>query len=243
MPDGLAVLDRSTTTASTRTLVPIEAHLLGNRSNDMKTDSLGRIWVGTMAYDRTPDAGGLYRVDGGQVQPAVAPLTISNGPAIDEANARLYIADTIRMIVDVFDFDVASGALSARRAFLDFAEEQIWPDGMTIDDEGHFWVALGRSGAVHRYRPDGTLDGMVELPVSNPTSIAFGGDGGKELYITTSWYDLTRAQRETQPLAGAIFRCTPGVGGPGALRAQPLPILIPADFHRHQTGSRPRRGP
>lgn len=37
---------------------------------------------------------------------------------------------------------------------------------MTVDDEGMFWVALGLAGTIHRYRPDGTLDGIVELPTS-----------------------------------------------------------------------------
>ena len=54
----------------------------------------------------------------------------------------------------------------------------------------------------------GTLDDVVELPTSNPTSVAFGGDGG-DLYITTSWVDSER--RAEEPLAGAIFRCRPGV--------------------------------
>ena len=82
---------------------------------------------------------------------------------------------------------------------------------MTVDAEGMLWVALGRAGAVHRYRADGTLDGVVELPTSNPTSVTFGGSDGGDLYITTSWVDCERPADE--PLAGAIFRCRPGVTG------------------------------
>ena len=81
---------------------------------------------------------------------------------------------------------------------------------MTVDGKGMLWVALGRAGAVHRYRADGTLDGVVELPTSNPTSVAFGGVDGGDLYITTSWVDSER--RADEPLAGAIFR-RPGVTG------------------------------
>ena len=73
------------------------------------------------------------------------------------------------------------------------------------------WVAVGRAGAVHRYRTDGKLDGVVELPTSNPTSVAFGGGDGGDLYIATSWVDCERPADE--PLAGAIFRCRPGVTG------------------------------
>jgi sugar lactone lactonase YvrE len=84
-----------------------------------------------------------------------------------------------------------------------------------------FWVALGLAGAVHRYRPDGTLDGVVEVPTSNPTSVAFGGADGGDLYITTSWVDCE--QRATQPLAGAIFRCRPGATGRPTARFTGLP--------------------
>ncbi|MCB0914695.1 MAG: SMP-30/gluconolactonase/LRE family protein [Actinobacteria bacterium] len=216
LPDGLALLDDS---GATTLVVPIEADLPGNRSNDLKADRSGRVWVGTMAYDRTPGAGALYCVADGEPQVAVADLTISNGPAIDGRDGRLYFADTMAMVVDVCDFDADSGSLSARRRFLDFGDEKVWPDGMTVDAEGCLWLALGRSGSVRRYRPDGRLDGVVEVPVSNPTSVAFGGTGGSDLFIATSWFDLTPEQREEQPLAGAVFSCRPGVSGVPAERA------------------------
>ena len=92
---------------------------------------------------------------------------------------------------------------------------------MTVDAEGMLWVAVGRAGAVHRYRIDGTLDGVVELPTSNPTSVAFGGGDGGDLFITTSWIDCERP--EDEPLAGAIFRCRPGVTGEPSARYKGLP--------------------
>ena len=81
---------------------------------------------------------------------------------------------------------------------------------MTVDDEGMLWVACGRAGAVHRYRPDGVLDGVVHVPTSNPTSVAFGGPDGGDLYITTSWFDLEPAGRaRTQPLGRRGLRLSP----------------------------------
>jgi sugar lactone lactonase YvrE len=208
-PDGLAVLDRAT--GLLQLSVPIERDKPENRANDAKVDTYGRIWVGTMAYDKRPRHAALYRVEGQSVTRVVDDLTISNGPAIDEASGRLYLADTAMGIVDVFDFDVGPGRISNRRRFLDF--DEVWPDGMTVDDEGMLWIALGRAGAIHRYAPDGRLHGVIELPTSNPTSVAFGGSQGEDLYITTSWFDLAPDERPKQPLAGAIFRCRPGVSG------------------------------
>jgi sugar lactone lactonase YvrE len=171
-----------------------------------------------MALDKRPRNAALYRVEGDRASRVVDGLTISNGPALDEARGRLYLADTALSIVDVFDLDPETGDLTDRRHFLDLSEAGIWPDGMTMDDEGMLWVALGRAGAVHRYRPDGALDGVIEVPTSNPTSVAFGGADRGDLYVTTSWFDLEPASRSEQPLAGAIFRCRPGVSGPASPR-------------------------
>ena len=218
-PEGLAVLDRTTGTLDLR--VPIEQDRPENRANDAKVDSRGRVWIGTMAFDKRPRNAALYRVDGDRVTRVVDGLTISNGPAFDEPRGLLYLADTAHCVVDVFDLDRATGALSGRRRFLDFSTEQLWPDGMTVDAEGMLWVALGRAGAVHRYRAEGTLDGVVELPTSNPTSVVFGGGDGGDLYITTSWVDSER--RADEPLAGAIFHCRPGVTAQPSPRYRDLP--------------------
>jgi sugar lactone lactonase YvrE len=210
-PEGLAVLDRSTGEMDLR--VPIERDKAENRANDAKADERGRVWVGTMAFDKRPRNAALYRVDGDRATCVVDDLTISNGPAFDESRGRLYLADTAIGVIDVFDMDPETGALTGRRRFLNLSDARVWPDGMTVDDEGMLWVALGRAGAVHRYRADGTLDGVVELPTTNPTSVAFGGSDGGDLYITTSWFDVKPEIRAAQPLAGAIFRCRPGVTG------------------------------
>ena len=218
-PEGLAVLDRATGKLDLR--VPIEQDRPENRGNDIKVDSRGRAWVGTMAFDKRPGNAALYRVEGDRVTRVVDGLTISNGPAFDEPRGRLYLADTALYAIDVFDLDPATGDLDGRRRFLDFRGEQLWPDGKTVDDDGMLWVALGRAGAVHRYRPDGALDGVVEVPTSNPTSVAFGGSDGGDLYITTSWVDSER--RADEPLAGAIFVCRPGVTGRPSPRYKELP--------------------
>ena len=233
-PEGLAVLDRASGRTALR--VPIEEDRLENRANDVKIDDQGRAWVGTMALDKRPGNAALYRVDGDRVTRVVADLTICNGPAFDQPRGRLYLADTAIGVIDVFDMDPATGALTDRRRFLDFSAGQVWPDGMTVDDEGMLWVALGRAGAVHRYRADGSLDGVVELPTTNPTSVAFGGTDGGDLYITTSWVDCDESHRGTQPLAGAIFRCRPGVTGrPSPRWAGPVSWPAPIRETTHPT--------
>jgi sugar lactone lactonase YvrE len=230
-PEGLAVLDRETGGLALR--VSVERDHPENRANDVKVDSHGRAWLGTMAFDKRPGNAALYRIDGQRVTRLVDGLTISNGPALDEARRRLYLADTAIGVVDVFDLDPDAGSLSGRRRFIDLSSAGVWPDGMTVDDEGMLWVAVGRAGAIYRYRRDGALDRKVEIPTSNPTSVAFGGDDGGDLYITGSWFDLDVKDRALQPHAGAIFHCRPGATGRPAPRLTLLPsVRTPAGIGR-----------
>ena len=236
-PDGLAVLDRAT--SSTELRVPIERGRPENRANDVLVDARGRAWVGTMALDKRPGGARLYRVDGDSATPVVEGLTISNGPAVDEQRGLLYLADTALCVVDVFDLDAAGGTLSARHRFLDFSDVGAWPDGMTVDDDGMLWVALGREGEVHRYGPDGRLDGILMVPTSNPTSVAFGGPDGGDLYITSSWSDLEEEDRASQALAGAVFGCRPGVTGRPSTRLADLPPASPHPDARLEEAAAP----
>ena len=215
-PDGLRVLSESD--ATTRLVAQIEADRPENRGNDLKVDSRGRVWAGTMPFDKRPRHAALYRVERDEATAVVTGLTISNGPALDEHNGRMYVADTALGIVDVFDFDITTGSIDARRRFVDVSADGWWPDGMTVDAEGALWVALGRAGRVRRYRTDGSIDGEIGLPTTHPTSVTFGGSDGGDLYITTSWFDVPAADRASEQHAGAIFRCRPGVSGPAAHR-------------------------
>ncbi|MCH9816777.1 MAG: SMP-30/gluconolactonase/LRE family protein [Actinomycetia bacterium] len=217
LPNGFALF--SPATGDAQPLAEVEAGIVGNRLNDAKCDPFGRLWTGSMAYDRRPGSAGLYLLEAtGIVRQAAKDLTIVNGPAFDPERGRMYLADTGQGQILVYDYTVASGAIGDRNVFVDLTDSGGWPDGMTVDDDGYLWVAVGRESAVRRYDPDGQLDGQVTLPVTNPTSVAFGGADRGDLYITTSWFDLTASQRNEQPLAGSLFVARPGVTGPPAVR-------------------------
>jgi len=72
------------------------------------------------------------------------------------------------------------------------------------------WVAMYGGSAVHRYTPDGKLDGVIDLPVRQVTACTFGGTRLDQLFITTSRIGLG-ADAESQ--AGATFRADVGVTG------------------------------
>jgi sugar lactone lactonase YvrE len=104
-----------------------------------------------------------------------------------------------------FDLDVEAGTLSNRRVFVDHSSTRSRPDGACVDAEGDVWTAMFGGGRVVRYAPDGSVDRVVELPVSNPTCVCLGGPDMKTLYITTARKFLNRTQLRAQPLAGALL--------------------------------------
>jgi sugar lactone lactonase YvrE len=208
--DGFALLDLDT--GLVETLVDVELDLPGNRMNDGKCDSAGRYWAGTMAFDPRPGAGALYRLDRGRVDRMVGDVGISNGLGWSPDDRLMYYIDTLQGRVDVFDFDAATGAIANRRPFATIASPGA-PDGMAMDAEGGLWVAVWGGGRVMHYRPDGSTADVIEVPVSQPSSVCFGGPELRDLYITTAWQGLPPERREREPLAGCLFRCQPGVAG------------------------------
>jgi sugar lactone lactonase YvrE len=79
---GIALLAPGST--PTRLARPEQNAPIPMRMNDGVADPHGRFWAGSMAYDGTPRAGSLYRVDpDGSVHRALPGLAIPNGPAFD----------------------------------------------------------------------------------------------------------------------------------------------------------------
>jgi sugar lactone lactonase YvrE len=210
--DGFAVVDLES--GRSQMLIEVEADRPGNRMNDGKCDPQGRFWAGTMAFDQSPGAAALYRLDADHhVEKVLDSVGLSNGLEWSLEGDKMYYIDSLTYGVDVFDFEPATGGVANRRRLIDVSQDIGMPDGMTIDAEGYLWVALWEGSAVRRYAPDGTLVGIVELPASQVTSCTFGGVELTDLYITSAAADLTAADLAKQPHAGGLFRCRPGVRG------------------------------
>ena len=179
------------------------------RMNEGGCDPQGRFYIGTMAYDETPGAGTLYRIDAdGTVTTVLAGVTISNGLQWNAAGDTAFYNDTTAGCIQAFDFDGDAGTLSNGRTFA--TVDRGGPDGMAIDVEDGVWIALYGGGAVQRYDRDGTLTDVVEVPgASQVTACTFGGPDRTTLYISTSRDNLDDAE----PDAGSVFRYEAAVPG------------------------------
>jgi sugar lactone lactonase YvrE len=140
-------------------------------------------------------------------------ITISNGLGWSPDGTTMYYVDTPTLRVDRFDFDPLSGDIANRREFVTVHHGGGRPDGLTVDSEGAVWVATWPGYGVHRYLPDGTLDAVIPLPVSNVSSIELGGPDLRDAFITTAWELLSEEEHAAQPLAGSLFHTRVDVPG------------------------------
>jgi sugar lactone lactonase YvrE len=210
--DGIAVMDDD---GALGVVSDVEKDVPANRFNDAKCDTAGRFWAGTMAFDVTPGAATLYRIDpDGTTAAMVRDVTLSNGLGWSPDDSTMYYIDSLAYGLDAFDFDVASGTLSSRRRLITCdPKTDGLPDGMAVDAEGNLWIAFYGSGAVRRYTPAGKLDHVLALPVSQPTCVAFGGEDLGDLYITTANQEKSPEALAKEPILGGLFRARPGVSG------------------------------
>lgn len=228
---GFARLDLAT--GRVQSIADVHAGRTDLRMNDGKVDAAGRFWAGSMALDHGPRQGALYRLDGdGQVHTMVRDVSISNGIDWTDDGRRMYFIDTPTKSIDVFDVDPPTGTIANRRSLIRVPPDSGSPDGMTLDADGGLWVAFWGGSAVRRFTPEGALDREIRLPVTHPTSCAFGGPDLRDLYITSAMTALSPEERGRQPFAGGVLWCRPGVQG------RPPNRFAATTFNRGDRGDR-----
>lgn len=188
----------------------------GSRFNDIIADPEGRVFCGTMPNGESP--GRLYRLNtDGTFNVIEEGIKISNGLGFAPDLSSLYHVETQADTIYRYDYERTTGALSNRRVFVDTANEDGHPDGMTVDSMGCVWVAYWDGGNILRYRNDGELLDSVNLPAQKVSSLTFGGTEYTAVYVTTALTDNERSVEGEG--AGALFRFDPGVRGLAEFRS------------------------
>ena len=210
--DGFAIIDLAT--GAVEPIVMPEADIPGNRFNDGKVDGNGRYWAGSMDDGEKLESGSLYRLDGDlSLHKMDENYSITNGPTFSVDGNTLYHTDTAKRIIFAFDLS-EDGAISHKRVFVQLvAEEEGYPDGMTVDSENCIWLCHFAGSRLTRYSPAGEILQVIPMPVPNITSCTFAGPDLDTLYITTARHLLSEADIRKYPLSGSLFACKPGVTG------------------------------
>jgi gluconolactonase len=176
-----------------------------NSPNDVVVKSDGAIYFTDPTYGRMPGFGlereqdldfqGVYRIapGGGDPQLLVDDFAQPNGLCFSTDESLLYINDTDRAHIRVFDVQ-ADGTIANGRVLADgigsgSLEIGDLVDGMKLDERGNVWVT--GPGGVCVFDPDGNHIGTVEVP-ENVGNVNWGGADWNELFIpaTTSMYRI-----------------------------------------------------
>ena len=176
-----------------------------NSPNDVVVKSDGAIYFTDPTYGRMPGFGiereqdldfqGVYRIapGGGDPQLLVDDFAQPNGLCFSTDESLLYINDTTRAHIRVFDVQ-SDGTIANSRVLADgigsgSLEIGDLVDGMKLDERGNVWVT--GPGGVCVFDPDGNHIGTVEVP-ENVGNINWGGPNWSQLFIpaTSSMYRI-----------------------------------------------------
>jgi L-arabinonolactonase len=176
----------------------------GTTFNDGKTDARGRFVAGTLDSKFQQSVGSIFSLDGSLrctvLEPAIG---CTNGPCFSPDNRTFYCADSVARTISAYDYDLATGTVSNKRLFATVKGLGGVPDGATVDAEGHYWSAIAGGGKIVRYKPDGTIERTVEVPVPIVTSLMFGGDNLDVMYATSIGEKVLNM--EPGPDGGSLF--------------------------------------
>lgn len=142
---------------------------------------------------------GVYRLAPGssELSLLVSDFEAPNGLALSLDEKRLYVDDSIRGHIRVFDVN-DDWTLSGGTIFAELARDAAGdPDGMKLDDLGNIFCT--GPGGIWIYSPDGVPLGRILMPEVT-ANVNWGDDDSRSLYITasTSLYRLRCKTRGTR---------------------------------------------
>lgn len=202
---GLAFVDPDS--GQIEMLASPERELPENRFNDGKCDPSGRFWIASMHDPAQKPSGNIWRVGSDLVPVRMdGGFVVGNGFGWNRAGTAMYFTDSEERTIFCYAYEPSSGTLGDRSVFARIPSDQGYPDGLCVDEEDHVWSAHWDGWRITRYRPDGSVERVVPMPVPRPTSVAFGGPDLGSLYVTSARDGLDEEQLRAAPLSGALFR-------------------------------------
>src|SRR5882724_7706176 len=173
---------------ASKTLLALDAIPGATGFNDLTTDAAGRIYVGSLAYrvfgGEPPKPGHLHVIDlDGSMRTLSVGVMLTNGLGFSPDGKRLYHSDARAPLVRVYDVSL-DGSVGPWRMFASLGEAGV-PDGLKVASDGSVWVADAHGGRVAVFNADGTHRQDLAVPLPMVTSLCFGGEDLRDLYVVT----------------------------------------------------------
>jgi gluconolactonase len=166
-----------------------------NSPNDIVAKSDGGIYFTDPTYGRNEyygkprplqlDFRGVYRAepDGDKLTLLADDFGQPNGLCFSRDEARLFVNDTERQHIRVFDVK-GDGTLSGSRVWAQTTGAGPGaPDGMKIDSAGNLYCC--GPGGIHVFDPQAVCLGVIKVP-EYTANFCFGDDDRRSLYVTAS---------------------------------------------------------
>ncbi|MCI4669413.1 MAG: SMP-30/gluconolactonase/LRE family protein [Bacteroidia bacterium] len=175
------------------------------RFNDGVMSPKGQFWAGTMEWDGKNKVGKLFRLNNDLSFSVLEEgLIIPNGMGWNSKEDTYFLTDTEQNCIFAYDYELEHDAISNRRIHIQF-DEDVYPDGMAIDANDHFWIAIWNGAKILHLDPIGNFIEEIPLPVPFPTSCCFGGENMDLLFVSSSRYPLDEKGLNEYPLSGSCF--------------------------------------
>jgi gluconolactonase len=187
-----------TRTETSGQIVPLATHFKGkqlNSPNDIVCSADGAIYFSDPPYGRAEFYGvprpqelafqGVFRVGSDPRSPVllVDDFDRPNGLCFSLDGRRLFINDTARQHIRVFDVKSDGGLAGGRVWAQTTGEGKGAPDGMKIDSQGNVYCC--GPGGIHVFTPEAHCLGVIHTP-EHVANFAWGDEDYRSLYITAS---------------------------------------------------------
>jgi xylono-1,5-lactonase len=198
----------------TRSLLSLDAIPGATGFNDLTTDRAGRVYVGSLAFrvfgGDAPKPGHLHVIDlDGTMRTLSDGVMLTNGLGFSPDGRSLYHSDARASLVRVYEA-TADGSVGPWRQFAALGSDGV-PDGLKVASDGSVWLADAHGGPnggrVVVFNPDGTHRQDLPVPLPMVTSLCFGGDDLRDLYIVTG------SRGGPSENCGSIFRTRVDIAG------------------------------
>ena len=194
----------------TKTLLALDAIPGATGFNDLTTDRAGRIYVGSLAFKvfggEAPRPGHLHVIDlDGTMRTLSDGVMLTNGLGFSPDGKLLYHSDARAPLVRAYDVK-PDGSVGPWRKFASLGEAGV-PDGLKVASDGSVWVADAHGSRVAVFNADGTHRHDIAIPLPMVTSLCFGGDDMRDLYVVTG------SRGGPSENCGSIFRVRADVAG------------------------------
>lgn len=202
--DGIALLNLAK--AELNYLSKPEPFSPNNHFTGGCADIHGNFWAFTSNKDPIRSSGSIYKLapDNSMTRFDQGPIFGSSSPVISADGRYLYqVSHQDRYI---YRSEINEDQLGDRKSIFRISKTEGRPSGLTLDNQGYYWVCHLGGGLISRYNHKGERVDRIKIQSSLVAHCTFGGENLDQLFITTASLGLSDEASRKQTMAGSLLK-------------------------------------